>query len=322
MKNHASLLICTGLVTASVIGAGTPAAKPQPASHDESTTACIGVSKELRFKSLSWITVAGDGNLVACDRGADKVFVISPAGETKKTIDVPVSPAVVCMTGGNSICVAGTGKILVIGPDGTIAKTATAKEAGLPADAGPTGIAASGDDLFIAYCQIPGKQVSGAVYRLGSDLTGGRQIASGYRGCCGNLAIGAHDGKVYIAENAGHRVVVLDREGKVLKRWGKRSRTEVEGFASCCNPMALCIDRNGTVYTSESGPNRIKRYSTDGTFLGLVGVLGKPIGKAKKMAASCSNTAVAVSADGSRVYVIDEDNDLVRVLLRQEKSEG
>ena len=72
----------------------------------------------------------------------------------------------------------------------------------------------------------------------------------------------------------------------------------------------------------ESGPNRIKRYSTDGKFLGLVGILGKPIGKTKKMAASCSNTAVAVSADGSRVYVIDEDNDLIRVLLRQDKPEG
>jgi sugar lactone lactonase YvrE len=82
--------------------------------------------------------------------------------------------------------------------------------------------------------------------------------------------------------------------------------------------MALCVDKDGTVYTSESGPNRIKRYTSDGKFLGLVGELGKPIKNAVTMASSCSNTAVAVSADGAQVYVIDEKNELIRVLVRKD----
>jgi sugar lactone lactonase YvrE len=317
MKCHAILLMCAGLASASLLGADQPKTTPKKASHDESVKACIGASKALQFSSLTWITNAGDGSLIACDRGAGKVLVVSPDGTVQKAIKSPTAPYAACPTG-DAICIAGKDRILIAGPDGTITKNVTIKAAGLPTGAAPAGMASTADDIFISYCRIPGQSVSGAVYRLDADLSGAKLIGSGYRGCCGNLAIGAHDGKVYIAENASHRVVVLDREGKVVKRWGERSRDDVEGFASCCNPMALCVDKNGTVYTSESGPNRIKRYTSDGQFLGLVGELGKPIRNSATMASSCSNTAVAVSTDGSQVFVVDERNNLIRVLVRQD----
>jgi sugar lactone lactonase YvrE len=319
MKTHPFLLLCAALGTATHLAPGKPATAAPPASHDESTEACIGLAPQTRFRSLDSITVASNGSLVACDMEARKVIVFSPTGESQRTIDVPLEPSVVCMLDDDSLCAAGAGRIVVVGLDGKIETNAAAKDVGLPAEATPSGLAVSGNDVFVAYCRIPGERVSGAVYRLTAGLTDARRIASGFRGCCGNLAIGAHDGKVYIAENAGHRVVVLDREGEVVRRWGERSRDSIEGFGSCCNPMALWVDREGTVYTSESGPNLIKRFSNEGKFLGFVGTLGKPIRNAKEMAASCSNTGVAVNADGSRVYVIDENNELIRVLVQQPK---
>lgn len=320
MKRNLFATITAALTGICMLGHCAPAAEEavadeKSASHEESAKACIGLSKELRFKSLRCISITNSGDLVACDQGARKAFMIAPEGEIKTTVALPVAPTVVCMINDTTLCVAGEGMIVTASLDGAIGRSAAAKEAGLPETATPSGIAASGDDIFVAYCQVPGKSVSGAIYRLGTDLSGAKQISSGHRGCCGNLAIGAHDGNVYIAENSSHRVAILDRDGTVVKRWGERDRKSLKGFASCCNPMALSIDKNGTVYTSESGPNRIKRYSSDGKFLGLVGTLGKEIRGTGKMAASCSNTAVAVNADGSRVYVIDENNDLIRVLL-------
>ena len=87
-----------------------------------------------------------------------------------------------------------------------------------------------------------------------------------------------------------------------------------ESICATSPPGLNCVDKNGTVYTSESGPNRIKRYTTDGKFLGLVGELGKPIRNSATMASSCSNTAVAVNADGSHLPPFPEIRDQELIL--------
>jgi sugar lactone lactonase YvrE len=79
--------------------------------------------------------------------------------------------------------------------------------------------------------------------------------------------------------------------------------------------MNLCLDAGGTLYTAESGPGRVKRYTPGGEFLGLVGYLGVTrFSRASGLAASCSNMAIAVTPDGKRVYVMDYKNKRIRVL--------
>jgi len=137
------------------------------------------------------------------------------------------------------------------------------------------------------------------------------------RGCCQRLDLAAHDGSLYAAENARYRVVRFDAEGKSLSSWGSASRDTVEGFGSCCNPMNLFFGPGGELYTAESGMGRIKRYTPDGKFLGLIGEVGvQRFTRAGRTAASCSNMTLAVSKDGSRIFVQDVAQNVIRVLLK------
>jgi hypothetical protein len=145
-------------------------------------------------------------------------------------------------------------------------------------------------------------------------------LAEGLRGCCQRCDIVFRDDVLYLAENSAHRVVRYDRDGNVLSKWGERRRGDLEGFGACCNPMNLCFDTEGTLYTSESGLGRVKRYATDGEFQGLVGYVDTSrFIHGSSLAASCSNIAIAVTRDTGRVYVMDYQNSQIRILQRKDQ---
>jgi sugar lactone lactonase YvrE len=131
------------------------------------------------------------------------------------------------------------------------------------------------------------------------------------------LDIVAKDDVLYVAENSRYRVLRCDRQGKILSKWGNRDRKNIEGFGSCCNPMNLCFGPEGELYTAESGLGRIKRYTPDGKFLGLVGYVGvERFNRRGRLAASCSNITIALSKDTSRIYILDFKKNIIRVLTQ------
>jgi hypothetical protein len=135
------------------------------------------------------------------------------------------------------------------------------------------------------------------VWKMDADFTGGEQIISGLSGCCGQMDVKANANGLFVAENSKHRVCCYDQEGKLVRTWGKGARTGVEGFGSCCNPMNGAFGPGGVVYTAEDSTGRIKRYSPEGELLGLVGSVD--------LVPGCKNCSIAVSDDGSRVYMLD-----------------
>ena len=214
--------------------------------------------------------------------------------------------------------------------DGSGKVLATAK---IPADAGPqvseprratetrlrlSGIAASDQDVFIAFGIGWHLSAKAKLFRFDRDLGQPKMLAEGLRGCCQRCDIVTGGGVVYLAENAAHRVVLYDREGEVLGKWGQRSRNELDGFGSCCNPMNLWL-AGDVIYTAESGLGRVKRYTTDGKLLGLVGYVGVDrFQNASQLAASCSNMALAVTPGGDRVYLVDVKHNRIRVLEKKD----
>ena len=73
-------------------------------------------------------------------------------------------------------------------------------------------------------------------------------------------------------------------------------------FGGCCNPMNLRIDKSGDIYTAES-EGIIKRFSSKGEFLSTVAKV--------TLTGGCKNVAVAVSADGNKVYFCDQPNSKI-----------
>ena len=178
-------------------------------------------------------------------------------------------------------------------------------------------------DVFVAFGSGWSLGSKSKLYRFDLALENPEPLADGLRGCCQRCDIKSHNGVLYLAENSAHRVVHYDREGNVLTKWGERGRNDLKTFGACCNPMNLCFDGHGVIYTAESGLGRIKRYTKDGQFLGLVGYVGtERFWNGSGLAASCSNMAIAVTNDGQRVYVMDYKNSQIRILEKKEAEQN
>ncbi len=72
------------------------------------------------------------------------------------------------------------------------------------------------------------------------------------------------EGHLIVAEPGRHQIQRYTAEGELVAKWGGRSRT-AEGFAGCCNPVALTV-AGDSVITAERGQVRVKKFSAAGKF--------------------------------------------------------
>ncbi len=303
----------------------------------------IGLTPETEFANLSTFCITAKGNLLACDSEAEEIKRIGPDGKLLDTWKLEFSPFSIVACPDGTIYVAGPGTVAKLDAKGKILKTVRVEtedpdedddwdneededddddededdEEEDPFESKSSGIEATEKDVFVCFGSGWSTRSTSSIVRFDRNLNNPKTIADQMHGCCQRLDIVARDGILYVAENARHRVVKLDRDGKILSKWGQRDRKNIEGFGSCCNPMNLFFNSEGVLYTAESGLGRIKRYSADGRFLGLVGHIGTTrFNQAGRLAASCSNIAVAVSQDQSRIYVLDFAKNLIRIMVK------
>lgn len=285
---------------------------------------------DVQFEDLSALRLDHRGRLLACDAGTGEIKVINSGGQQIATISLEFGPQAIDVASDGKIYCGGEGQLAILDAAGNLLKTATTPDGAtsqmdsrrrmMDRPVRVSGIAVSQHNVLVAYGSGWSMGSKSKLYRFDRNLENPELLAEGLRGCCQRCDLVAGGDLFYLAENAVHRVVAYDASGNVIDKWGERSRTEVEGFGSCCNPMNLCFDGQGVLYTAESGMGRVKRYSTDGQYLGLVGYVGvERFTNAGRTAASCSNIAIAVTADGKRVYVMDYKNKLIRVLQQKEE---
>ena len=160
---------------------------------------------------------------------------------------------------------------------------------------GISSVSADEQHVYLATPALTGYTYE--VWRMDPDFANAKVIVSDLRGCCGHMDVQASGDGIYVAENARHRVVSYQPNGKEITEWGGRDRTGIEGFTSCCNPMNVCFNRTGDVFTAESSTGRIKRFSAQGEFKEFVGDV--------KLVPGCKNVSIAVSADDASVYMLD-----------------
>jgi hypothetical protein len=321
-----------GVVRPATGDEGTPeraGAREAEATADEGSVTASHLEIEpldIEFKRLGALRLHTDGNLLAGDAETEEIKVISPAGDLVATIKPGLGPEVIGVAADGTIYCGGRNHLAKLDRKGTVLKSAAIPGEMAPPvsrrrkrsrEASVSGLAVSDRDVFVALGSGRSMGSKSKLFRVDRDLENPRVLAEGLRACCQRCDIAVRDGEVYVAENSAHRVVIFDRDGNVLRKWGSRRRTGLEGFGSCCNPMNLCFDSRGILYTAESGIGRVKRYSTEGEFFGLVGYVGVArFQRAGRQASSCSNIAIAVARAGDRVYVMDYQNKLIRVLQR------
>lgn len=168
-------------------------------------------------------------------------------------------------------------------------------------------ISSDGRNVFVATPALVGYGYE--VWRMTTDFEKGEVIVTGLSGCCGQMDVQVSETGVYVAENSRHRVVRYQGDGKLIASWGKADRTGVEGFTSCCNPMNVCFNKAGDVYTAESNTGRIKRFTAAGEFIEFVGDI--------KLVPGCKNVSIAVTPDGARVYMLDLTRNHIVLMERK-----
>lgn len=305
-----------------------PAWKP---SHDE--VALIQVGNKKKPGSLKNFCLNAEGNILACF--ASSIRVYSSKGELLKTLPLDIKPGAVCVTKDGSIFAAGDGKIVKLDASGKVLASATSpvaevpvvitkeieemlKQSGRPIAeemanmkrsleqrrSDVTGLAATDEDVFMAV-PTPNEFTS-QVYRFDHALQNPKVVVEKLRGCCGQMDIQSHDGKLWIPHNARHCVESRDRDGNQIAKFGKAGKVKAADFGGCCEPKNMRVLANGDILAAESGPPTcIKRFSASGKFIEVVALANTE--------GSCVRVTVEVSPDGKNYYMLDTTRDAIRV---------
>ncbi len=120
-----------------------------------------------------------------------------------------------------------------------------------------------------------------------------RAFATGTMGTAEGLGkpwgVAVFQGRVYVTDTLKRAVLMFDVPGKKFKSFGK------EGPGALRKPIGIAASPTGEIYVADNTAKRIVVFDKDGKFLRAIGnrsMLKRPSG-------------VAISPDGSRVYVID-----------------
>ncbi len=165
-------------------------------------------------------------------------------------------------------------------------------------------IAVSEKDVFLVCGDNKGYGYN--LWRTDLGFHDAKLVIKGLRGCCGQMDVQVAGDEIVVAENTLHKYGRYDREGKLVGKYGKKSRgRNSECFGGCCNPMNVRATPNGDILTAES-EGVIKRFSAKGEFQGEVGKCA--------LTGGCKNVAVAVSPDNKYVYFCDQPGSQIVVL--------
>lgn len=245
--------------------------------------------------------------------------VVSPQGQVLATWPMlnGLQPKMIHGCEDGLVFVAGGGKLAAFDATGKLLKMIdTDAVCGIRAVA--SGLYVSPTHVILALGFGNSTRATEDVWRFKRDLTEPKKIIERLYGCCSHIDLEVQGKEILIGENSRHRVNRYDIDGNFIATWGKRDRASLEGFTACCNPCNSDIGPGGVYYAAESGVGRIKKYSTDGKFLGLVGYVDttKFDGGSALAAQSCY-IPVEVNQDASRIYVMDVRAHFIRVLEKK-----
>jgi hypothetical protein len=174
-------------------------------------------------------------------------------------------------------------------------------------DAFITSIAVKGNDVFVAdagqkvvyHCDLKGNLVNKIGLKDPATGVPGFIIPSPYF----DLGL-SKDGNLWVVNPGRHSFEKYSFDGALLTTWGKASMA-MEGFCGCCNPSNFAFLNDSLFVTSEKGIERLKIYTTDGTFVAVVATPAQ-------FEPGTKGLDLAVD-DQNRILVLDPAKMLVRI---------
>lgn len=128
------------------------------------------------------------------------------------------------------------------------------------------------------------------------------------------IAIGP-DGFLYVADTWNYRIQKFTLDGKFVAKWGTYVNLVVgpQGTdrTGLYGPRGIAFGANGDVYVTDTGNGRVVVYAPNGTFRREFGTKGRAAGQLDEP------VGIAVSADGSRIYVADSSNARIAIFDAQ-----
>ena len=124
------------------------------------------------------------------------------------------------------------------------------------------------------------------------------------------------DGYLFIADSANHVIRVI-RDNRIYTFAGRQQPGHTNGahdVAQFNTPSAIAIDDNGNLFVADTLNNTIRRITPSGrvsTVAGVAGIAGYRNGTARQ-ALFNAPSGIAVSADGTVIYVADTGNHTIR----------
>lgn len=110
------------------------------------------------------------------------------------------------------------------------------------------------------------------------------------------------DGRIVVPDTHYHRVLVFDRDGREISRFGEFGR----GLGQFIYPVSAVLDDDGNLFVCEYGSNdRVQKFDPDGTPLLAFGGFGTEPGEFQRPSGM-------VWLDG-RLYVADAANNRVQI---------
>lgn len=120
------------------------------------------------------------------------------------------------------------------------------------------------------------------------------------------------DGRVFVADTHYHRVIVYDRDGKELARFGG---VQGNGDGEFQLPTDVTFDKDGFIYVSEyNGNDRITRWTPDYKFHSTVAIgdiAGKPLARPAAIFVDDEQTLWVADACNHRILRFTLDGQLL-----------
>jgi DNA-binding beta-propeller fold protein YncE len=161
----------------------------------------------------------------------------------------------------------------------------------------PIGVAVLGPDRLLVADSV--------AQTIFAFSTGGRYLGRFGAGLlqrpCG-LAVDQARGRVFVADSAAHQVVVLDADGALVERLGRRGDAPGEFNY----PTNVAVDDDGRLYVSDTLNFRVQVFENDLTPLRIVGSRGEVPGYFSQP------KGVALDSEG-HLYVVDAHFEAVQV---------